>query len=72
MLLIAQAVLVSASIPVVYRFAPARASTQLSSLIAAACAFGWPFQGIIDFDFHEIAFATPFTGAGHRRARPPR
>ena len=59
MLLIAQAVLTAISIPVVYRFARRRAGEALSLLIAATYAFGWPLQGLIDFDFHEIAFATP-------------
>jgi uncharacterized membrane protein len=61
MLLIAQAVLIASSIPVVYRFVRRRASEGMSLLITAAYAFGWPVQGLIDFDFHEIAFATPFT-----------
>jgi hypothetical protein len=59
MLLIAQAVLTAASVPVVYRFARRRAGEGMSLLIAAAYGFGWPLQGLIDFDFHEIAFATP-------------
>ncbi|HEV7193143.1 MAG TPA: DUF2079 domain-containing protein [Jatrophihabitantaceae bacterium] len=59
MLLIAQAVLTAASIPVVYRFTRRRAGQGLSLLIAAAYGFGWPLQGLIDFDFHEVAFATP-------------
>ncbi len=58
-LLIAQAVLTAASIPVVYRFARRRAAERMSLLIAAAYGFGWPVQALIDFDFHEIAFATP-------------
>ncbi|MDP9118585.1 MAG: DUF2079 domain-containing protein [Actinomycetota bacterium] len=60
MLLIAQAVLTAAAIPVVYRFTRRRASEPMSLLVAAAFGFGWPIQGLIDFDFHEIAFATPF------------
>ena len=59
MLLIAQAVLTAISIPIVYRFARRRASERMSLLIAAAYGFGWPLQGLIDFDFHEVAFATP-------------
>ncbi len=58
-LLLAQAALIAASIPVVYRFTRRRAGEGLSLLIAAAYAFGWPVQGLIDFDFHEVAFATP-------------
>jgi uncharacterized membrane protein len=59
MLLIAQAVLTAASVLVVYRFARRRAGEGMSLIIAAAYGFGWPLQGLIDFDFHEIAFATP-------------
>jgi uncharacterized membrane protein len=61
MLLIAQAVLLASSIPVVYRFARRRTGEGMSVLIAAAYGFGWPVQGMVDFDFHEIAFATPLT-----------
>jgi hypothetical protein len=46
-------------VPVVYRFTRRRASERMSLLIAAAFGFGWPIQGLIDFDFHEVAFATP-------------
>ncbi|SOD71927.1 predicted membrane protein DUF2079 [Jatrophihabitans sp. GAS493] len=59
MLIIAQAVLISASIPIVYRFAARRTSRWLSLLISAAYGLGWPVMALIDFDFHEIAFATP-------------
>jgi uncharacterized membrane protein len=59
MLLIAQAVLTAASIPVVYRFTRRRAGETMSLIVAAAYGFGWPLQALIDFDFHEIAFATP-------------
>lgn len=59
MLLIAQAVLVAASVPVVYRFTHRRAGHPMSLLIAAAYGLGWPVLALIDFDFHEIAFATP-------------
>ena len=59
MLLIAQAVLIAASIPIVYRFTRRRASHRMSLLISAAYGLGWPVQALIDFDFHEIAFGTP-------------
>lgn len=59
MLFIAQALLTAASVPVVYRFARRRTGQPLSLLIAATYGFGWPIQGLIDFDFHEVAFATP-------------
>lgn len=58
-LLVAQAVLTAASVPVVYRFTRRRASEGMSLVIAGAYAFGWPIQALIDFDFHEVAFATP-------------
>jgi uncharacterized membrane protein len=61
MLLIAQAVLTAASVPIVYRFTRRRAGEGMSLLVAGAYAFGWPLQGLIDFDFHEVAFATPLT-----------
>jgi uncharacterized membrane protein len=60
MLLIAQAVLTAATIPVVYRFTRRRTGDAFSVLVAAAFGLGWPIQGLIDFDFHEVAFATPF------------
>ena len=59
MLLIAQAVLTAASIPVVYRFTRRRTGERMALLITAAYGFGWPIQALIDFDFHEVAFATP-------------
>lgn len=58
-LLIAQALLTAASIPIVYRFTRRRAGEAMSVLVAAAYGIGWPIQALIDFDFHEIAFATP-------------
>jgi uncharacterized membrane protein len=58
-LLIVQAVLVAASVPVVYRFTRRRTGPRMSLVIAGAYGFGWPVQALIDFDFHEIAFATP-------------
>ncbi|MEO6887064.1 MAG: DUF2079 domain-containing protein [Jatrophihabitantaceae bacterium] len=59
MLLIAQAVLTAATLPVVYRFTRRRASTSVALGFAAIFAFGWGVQSLIDFDFHEVAFATP-------------
>ncbi|SDJ51387.1 Predicted membrane protein [Frankineae bacterium MT45] len=59
MLIIAQAVLISASIPVVYRFALRRTDPWLALLVSAAYGLGWPVMALIDFDFHEVAFATP-------------
>ncbi len=58
-LVVVQAVLVAASIPVVYAFTRRRGGEWLSLVVAAAYAFGWPIQSMIDFDFHEVAFAQP-------------
>lgn len=64
-LLIAQAALVAASTVWVYRFADRRMVTlgvprrALAIVITLIYALGWPIQAMIDFDFHEIAFAIP-------------
>jgi uncharacterized membrane protein len=58
-LLIVQAILMASAVPVVYRFARRRTGPRMSLVISAAYGFGWPVQALIDFDFHEIAFATP-------------
>jgi hypothetical protein len=58
-LLVAQAVLIAASIPVVYRFTRRRAGEGFSLVVAGAYGAGWPVQALVDFDFHEIAFGTP-------------
>ncbi len=58
-LLVVQAALMAAAVPVVYRFTRRRTGPRMSLLIAAAYGFGWPAQALIDFDFHEVAFATP-------------
>ena len=59
MLLIAQAALVSLSIPFVYRFARRRASHRVALVLGGAYAFAWPVQSMVDYDFHEVAFAAP-------------
>lgn len=58
-LVVAQAVLTALTIPVVYRMAARHAGPTFAVVLSAAFAFGWPLQALIDFDFHEIAFATP-------------
>ena len=58
-LLIVQAVLMAAAVPVVYRFTRRRTGPRMSLVISAAYGFGWAVQALIDFDFHEVAFATP-------------
>lgn len=75
MLLIAQAVLVSLSIPLVYRFARRRASHRIALILAAAYALAWPVQSMVDYDFHEVAFAAPLLACAidalDRRATRP-
>jgi uncharacterized membrane protein len=58
-LLVAQAVLVALAIPIVYRFARRRASHRSALVIAGAYALAWPVQSMVDYDFHEVAFAAP-------------
>jgi uncharacterized membrane protein len=59
MLLIAQGALLAASIPIVYRFARRRTTAPVAWFICGFYGIGWPFQAMIDFDFHEVAFAVP-------------
>jgi uncharacterized membrane protein len=58
-LLIAQALLVAISVIPVSRAATALLGTTAGRLVAAAYAFSWGLQCMIDFDFHEVAFAVP-------------
>lgn len=58
-LLVVQALLVAASVPVFYGFALRRTNDRVALVVAGVYALGWPMQGLIDFDFHEIAFAVP-------------
>lgn len=59
-LLAAQAALIASSIPVVYRFAQRHLGRPvLSGVLATGYGLGWPLQGMLDFDFHEVAFAVP-------------
>jgi uncharacterized membrane protein len=58
-LLIVQAALIAGSIPVIYRFARRRVGPSLGLVICGAYAVGWALQAMVDFDFHEIAFAVP-------------
>lgn len=58
-LLVAQALLVAVSVPIVYDFAQRRTSRPVALAIAFAYAFGWAVQALIGFDFHEISFAVP-------------
>jgi uncharacterized membrane protein len=58
-LLLLQAALVVASVPVVYRFARRRTSHRAALIICFAYAAGWPFQTLINFNFHEVAWGVP-------------
>jgi uncharacterized membrane protein len=58
-LLIAQALLVAISVIPVARAATARLGTTAGRLIPAAYGFCWGLQFMINFDFHELAFAVP-------------
>ncbi len=58
-LLVVQALLVALSVVPVSRVATARLGTASGRLIGAAYGFSWGLQQLINFDFHEIAFAIP-------------
>jgi uncharacterized membrane protein len=58
-LLVTQAVLIAASVPIVFDFTQRRLPRGASLVIAFAYGFGWPIQTLVAFDFHEIAFAVP-------------
>jgi len=58
-LLVIQAGLLASSIVPVWRVAARRMSIGLATVIASVYALSWPLQGMVDFDFHEVAFAVP-------------
>lgn len=58
-LLLAQAALVGASVWVVHSFVGRHLGARTAGFLAVAYALGWPLQVMIDYDFHEIAFAVP-------------
>jgi uncharacterized membrane protein len=53
------AALVAASVFPVFSFSARRLGPGLALLTTAAYVFWWPIQGLVGFDFHEIAFAVP-------------
>lgn len=63
MLLIAQALLVAASVPIVYRIADRRLPRWSAIFVTAIYAFGWPMEAMVNFDVHEVAFAVPLLAA---------
>lgn len=58
-LLVLQAALIAASVPVVYSFALRRMPRGGALIVAAAYGFGWAIQAMVDFDFHEVAWGVP-------------
>ncbi|WP_068400079.1 DUF2079 domain-containing protein [Kribbia dieselivorans] len=58
-LLIAQAGLVAISVVLVHGFVERHMGRLAASLAAIGYGVSWPIQGLIDFDFHEVAFAVP-------------
>lgn len=58
-LIVVQALLVAASVPVVHRFTARRTEGWFALVVAGAYGLGWPVMTMIDFDFHEIAFGMP-------------
>ncbi|HUN31259.1 MAG TPA: DUF2079 domain-containing protein [Trebonia sp.] len=58
-LVLAQALLVAISVIPVSRAATAKLGRTAGRVITAAYALSWGLQQMIDFDFHELAFAVP-------------
>jgi uncharacterized membrane protein len=58
-LLIAQALLAAASVFAVSQVAREKLGTGPGRAIAIAYGFSWGLQQMVNFDFHEIAFAVP-------------
>ena len=58
-LVVAQALLVAISVIPVSRAAAAKLGRTAARVVTAAYALSWGLQQMIDFDFHELAFAVP-------------
>ena len=58
-LLVAQALLAAVSVIPVSRAAAAKLGTGAGRAIGLAYGFSWGLQQLVNFDFHEIAFAVP-------------
>jgi uncharacterized membrane protein len=58
-LLVAQALLAAVSVVPVSRAAADRLGTGAGRAIGAAYGFSWGLQQMVNYDFHEIAFAVP-------------
>ncbi len=59
MLLLAQSALLAVSTLIVWRFTRRRLAPGWSTVLTVGYALGWPLQGMVNFDFHEVAFAVP-------------
>ncbi|HUX69492.1 MAG TPA: DUF2079 domain-containing protein [Cellulomonadaceae bacterium] len=59
MLLLAQSALLAVSTLVVWRFTRRKLTSGWATVLTVGYALGWPLQGMINFDFHEVAFAIP-------------
>lgn len=60
MLMIAQAAIVSSSIPVIFAFfGRMLGAGRVRWLLIVGYAISWPIERMIDFDIHEICFAVP-------------
>ena len=53
------AALIAVSVFPVYAFTERRFGHRVGLLTAGAYVFWWPIQALVEFDFHEIAFAVP-------------
>jgi uncharacterized membrane protein len=58
-LLLAQAALLAVSVVVVLRFATRRLGPRAGLAVAVGYGLGWAVQAMVNFDFHELAFAVP-------------
>jgi uncharacterized membrane protein len=58
-LLVTQALLTAVSVVPVCRAAQGRLGTGMSRAIGAAYGFSWGLQQMVNFAFHEVAFAVP-------------
>jgi uncharacterized membrane protein len=58
-LLLAQSALLSVSTLIVWRVAHRNLRPGWATVLTVGYALGWPLQGMVNFDFHEVAFAIP-------------
>jgi uncharacterized membrane protein len=63
LLLLAQASLVAVSVVPVGRLAVRRLGGPAGAAVTVAYALSWGVQGLVAYDFHEVAFAVPMVAA---------